>query len=115
MTTYYAERDLSKNNKEVVFAGSKTRLEWLGEADQQTLVNIGAVRIVASPPLETLAGWKTRGSRLAAGGIRTIEEFLGATDEKISKLMKVKPVTVKKWRRQLLAWQSQPAAGRKGK
>lgn len=103
MQTYLVLRGLDKGGG-IIPAQSRTRLEWLSAEDQARLVEVGAVRPLASPPLTVLAGWKTRAEKLLPLGIETLEQFLEAEVRQIARVMRVKPATVRRWRSEVEAW-----------
>jgi hypothetical protein len=103
MPLYFLNSALSKGDK--LYPGeSYSRLDWMKPAGVEVLVNQGKVRLVQTPPLIELAGWKIRGATLAKHGIRTIDDFLEADIEIIGKLMRRKIPTIKKWRAELENW-----------
>lgn len=108
MQTYLVLRDLDKGGV-IIPAQSRTRLEWLSAEDQAKLVRMEKVRPLASPPLTVLAGWQTRAEKLLPLGIETLEQFWEAEVKLIARTMRVKPVTVRRWRSEVEAWHT--AAG----
>lgn len=103
MQTYLVLRDLDKGGV-IIPAQSRTRLEWLSAENQNRLVRVGAVRPLASPPLTVMAGWNTRAEKLLPLGIETLEQFLEAEVREITRIMRVKPATVRRWRSEVEAW-----------
>jgi hypothetical protein len=103
MQTYLVLRGLDKGGV-IIPPQSRTRLEWLSAEDRAKLVMVGAVRKLASPPLTVLAGWRTRAEKLLPLGIETLEQFWEAEVSLIARTMRVKPVTVRRWRSEVEAW-----------
>ena len=97
----------------IIPAGSFTRLEWLRPAQQDVMVETGAVSEVAAPPLEMLPGWSTRAAKLALVGIVDVVQFLEADTETLRDVLHRKAETVESYRRELYSWLTAdaPAAG----
>jgi hypothetical protein len=70
-----------------------------------TLVEMGALSEVASPPLFELPGWTTRAEALEVYGIVTINDFLEADDETLKEAFNYKTTRViSKWREEVKEW-----------
>lgn len=97
----------------IIPAGSFTRLEWLRPAQQDVMVEAGAVSEVSAPPLEELPGWSVRAQKLALVGIVDVVQFLEADAEIVGKALRRKAETIESYRRELYRWLTAdaPAAG----
>lgn len=87
--------------------GSFDRLEWLKPGGVERLTIKGAISRVKPPPLAVLPGWATRARKLTevtGGRIVDAEQFLEGETTKIAELMKVKPETVERWRKDIVKW-----------
>ena len=103
MAVYRAVNDLACGNKPgarggILYAGSLTRLEWLGADGIARLLDVGAVSRVATPPLAALPGWKVRAGKLQQIGIVTVEDLIEADIAEVKAHMEVmRESTVEKW------------------
>ena len=100
----YRTQILMKKGQRFIERGDLTDLGWLDEAGKQRLIDIGAVRLVMSPPLAELAGWQTRAKKLNPLGILTIADFLFVPAADLAPALRVKEKTVLGWQDQLREW-----------
>ncbi len=100
----YRTKVLMKKGQRFIARGDLTDLGWLDEAKKQRLIEIGAVRVVISPPLAELAGWQTRAKKLIPLGILTMADFLFVPAADLAPALRVKVQTVLGWQDQLREW-----------
>lgn len=83
----------------------------------EALIVKGAISRLGVPPLEVLAGWKKRAAKCEPHGIRTIEDFIEASNMQLAEIFSVKTETASSWKEELLAWVliSNSPQGRKAK
>lgn len=114
MSMYVAIKLLDAGGRGYIQPGSKTRLEWLNPDQIERMIKRGAIRRVESPPLEELAGWKTRAKRLERLDIKTTGQFLDADPDWLAEELHVKRETVDTWSQQLETWMTAPPPKRGG-
>lgn len=100
---YRVKIPLAKGQK-IIGIGSLTGLAWMDEVGIQRLIKTGAVRVVLSPPLSELAGWKTRAKRLEPVGVVTMADFLTVDAADLARVLRAKRETVIGWQDQLRDW-----------
>jgi hypothetical protein len=103
MPTYRVLKQLDRGGR-IIPRDSRSRLNGLPPEAIKALEQVGAIREISSPPLATLAGWKSRAGRLAKIGIETAEQFLEGDAGAIVKCLRVKPPTLERWRAQIREW-----------
>jgi len=109
---YRVLRQLHAGKRGLIYAGSLTRLEWLGDDGIEKLVAVGAVSEVQPPPLAVLPGWKRRAAPLAKMDIVDVTQFLLADTDAIAQQVGRKAATVEMWKREVEGWlQADPPSG----
>lgn len=103
MPMYQVINNLSKGG-EIIPAGTRSTLEEIKPEYKKALLQTGAIREISSPPLTTLAGWKTRAERLRSHDIVTLQEFLEANESDLVRWLGVRLATIKRYKIQLEKW-----------
>jgi hypothetical protein len=115
MPMYQVVNALSlKNGERIIKAGTRSPLEEVTPKYISALLRTGAIREVASPPLATLAGWKTRALRLAKHDVVTLQEFLETDETDLARWLRVRPATVRRYKKQLEDWNESGEAKPRG-
>lgn len=92
-----------------MYPGTLTRLQWLNEEQVELLKDGGAIGEVQPPPLKVLPGWKRRAALLKKQGIVDAAQFLEASSEEMATALKMKEVTVERWKREITNWLTAPS------
>jgi len=82
--------------------GGIDSLAWLRPEQIAILVDREIISRVAALPLSEIPGWKTRANKLATANIDNAEQFIEADIGLIKKVLRAKPETIQKWKRELL-------------
>ncbi len=93
---------------EVIKAGSLHRLEKCTPETLERLIQRGTIAEVQPPPLFALPGWTRRADKFEDVGITDAMQFLGVDAVQAAELMRVKPATVERWKREVLGWLQAP-------
>lgn len=105
MAMYQVVNHLSlKNGKKIIPAGTRSTLDEVKPEYKKSLLRTGAIREISSPPLVTLAGWKTRAERLRSHDVVTLQEFLEADESDLSRWLRVRHSTIRRYKNQLEKW-----------
>jgi hypothetical protein len=103
-----------KNGKTIIPAGTRSPLEEIKPEYIKALLKTGAIREISSPPLATLAGWKARAARLVTHDVVTLQEFLETDNDNLAGWLRVRPATVRRYKKQLKAWNESGEARPRG-
>lgn len=103
MPLYQVLKRLDRRGR-IIPRESRSRLRGIEPEAIEILERVGAIREIASPPLAVLAGWKSRAGKLTKIGIETAEQFLEGNDAVIMKCLRVRSVTLERWRAQIREW-----------
>ncbi len=98
---YRIHNKLSAKKDEIIYPNSLHRLSWLDEKQIETLIETGSISRISPPPLSILPGWKARSIKLLKIRIVNAEEFLEGNVNEMSKILRVKIETIKKWKQEL--------------
>lgn len=90
---------------EIIPVGALHRLEKIPPEGIKRMRDIRqSICEVKPPPLMALPGWKTRADKLARAGIMDAVQFLGVEPVAAADYMGVKPLTIDRWKREVMEW-----------
>ena len=100
--TLYRVVDQIMFGNEIIPAGTISDLRWIKA--RGTLEKAGVIAPVSTPPLRVLPGWGARAGALARVGIETVEQFLEARPEALSKELGASESSIRKHQREVMRW-----------
>jgi len=105
---------LNRGKNKIIESGSLTRLQWLEEKDVETLIAVGAVAEVASPPLTALPGWKLRANKLFPLQITDAIQFLDSDSGELAVKLETDQRAIDRWKAEVRQWLLTPQKRKSG-